>query len=123
MPNFSRHVPLIPHQICRESCTVVTRVRVSALICFNPFGPDVHVPDLPNVTWLLSLRQVLLNFPQIGILAADLQELELPILEDKVIAAINDLPSEKAPSPDGYTGMFFRMCCSIIKDDVMAAVN
>ena len=36
---------------------------------------------------------------------------------------INQMPSDKAPRPDGYTGAFFKATWDIIKDDIVAAAN
>jgi hypothetical protein len=33
------------------------------------------------------------------------------------------LPSDKALGPDGFTGCFYKVCWSIIKDDIMAAIS
>jgi hypothetical protein len=33
------------------------------------------------------------------------------------------LPSDKAPSPDGFTGRFYKVCWPIIKEDIMAAIS
>ena len=33
------------------------------------------------------------------------------------------MPSDKAPSPNGFTGAFLKACWEIIQDDVMAAIN
>jgi hypothetical protein len=33
------------------------------------------------------------------------------------------LPSDKAPGPDGYTGRFYKVCWPIIKRDVMAVIS
>ena len=37
--------------------------------------------------------------------------------------AIFDLPSDKAPGPDGFSGAFFKGCWEIIKGDIMLVVN
>jgi hypothetical protein len=33
------------------------------------------------------------------------------------------MPQDKAPSPDGFTGHFFKKCWQTIRSDVMAAIN
>jgi hypothetical protein len=33
------------------------------------------------------------------------------------------MPSDKAPGPDGFTGIFFKSCWDIIKADVVRAAN
>jgi hypothetical protein len=33
------------------------------------------------------------------------------------------MPSDKAPGPDGFTGIFFKECWEIIKFDLTAAFN
>ena len=51
----------------------------------------------------------------------DLTELDYPFSEEEVWAAIKDSPAEKSPGPDGFCGVFFRSCWSIIKTDIMQA--
>lgn len=45
-----------------------------------------------------------LNFPEL-----ELQELGAPFTKDEVKSAINEMPSEKAPGPDGFTGDFSKV--------------
>ena len=70
-----------------------------------------------------SPRHAKLKFHDLDISTLDLHELDAPLLESEVLAAIHDLAPDKAPDPDGYTGLFFRRFWPIIKHDVMAAVN
>ena len=43
--------------------------------------------------------------------------------EDEVLTAISQLPGDKAPGPDGFTGSFFKSCWETIKVDMMCAIN
>ena len=52
-----------------------------------------------------------------------MSELEDPINEEQVKAAINDLPSDKAPGPDGFTDLFFKKCWQKVKGDVMRVIR
>jgi hypothetical protein len=48
--------------------------------------------------------------------------LEIPISEE-VWRTISDLPSNKAPGPNGFTDLFYQVCWPIIKNDIMAAIS
>ena len=57
-----------------------------------------------------------------------LEELDLPPLqvvhldhcfsEEEIWQAIVEMPTDKAPRPDGFTGLFYRMAWPIIKGDI-----
>lgn len=53
----------------------------------------------------------------------DLQHLDAPISEEEVWKMIKELPPDKAPGPDGFTGHFYRHCWDIIKLDIMLAIG
>jgi hypothetical protein len=63
------------------------------------------------------------NLEVIGILVADLSELETMFTEEEVRAVVMDLPADKAPGPDGFTGIFYKKAWDIIKGDLMNAFN
>ena len=46
-----------------------------------------------------------------------LDDLSLPITTEQINAVIKALPSDKAPGPDGFNGLFFKRCWYIIKED------
>jgi hypothetical protein len=58
-------------------------------------------------------------------------DLQLPILHDSALdspfdvveikLAVDDLHAEKAPSLDGFIGLFYKVCWDIIKSDIVAA--
>jgi hypothetical protein len=66
-------------------------------------------------------RIAALDFSELGLPHVDLSELGRPITEEEVWVAIQDLPLDKAPGPDGFTGRFYRSSWSVIKADVVRA--
>jgi hypothetical protein len=66
-------------------------------------------------------RAAVLDFSELGLPCLDLSELGRPISEEEVWAAIQDLPHDKAPGPDGFTGRFYRSSWSVIKADMVRA--
>jgi hypothetical protein len=48
--------------------------------------------------------------------------LHLNLSNLKLWNTIKQLPPDKAPGPDGFTGRFYKACWSIIKKDIMAAI-
>jgi len=59
----------------------------------------------------------------IGLPSMDLQNLEVLFTEAEVRAVVADLPNEKAPGPDGFTGLFYKLAWDVIKSDIMHAFN
>ena len=45
----------------------------------------------------------------------DLTSLDDPFTEQEIMHAIKQLPSDKAPGPDGFTGLFFKTYWNTIK--------
>ena len=52
-----------------------------------------------------------------------LSDLEDPFTDEKVWQAVKEIPCDKAPGPDGFTGQFYHCCWDIIKVDVLAALQ
>jgi hypothetical protein len=65
-----------------------------------------------------------LNWSALFIRRHDLSALDKEIDEDEIYRAVmQQTPSEKAPGLDGYTGVFYMTCWSIIKDDLIPAIQ
>lgn len=50
-------------------------------------------------------------------------ELDWPFTEEEISAAVNSMPNDKAPGPDGFSNNFYKHCWQIIKVDVINAFN
>jgi hypothetical protein len=63
-----------------------------------------------------TIQWTLLDMP----LLSD-QSLDQPFTKTEVKRAIMELPAEKLPGSDSFTGVFFRACWDVIKHDILAA--
>jgi hypothetical protein len=61
-----------------------------------------------------------IDLQALGIPSHDLADMDSPFSKEEVWATIKQLPSDKAPGPDGLTGLFYKTCWSVIKGDIMA---
>lgn len=68
-------------------------------------------------------RAAALNWEHLQITGQDLSHLDESITEEEVRVAVFSAPSEKAPGPDGYTGLFYKIAWPIIKDEIMQAIQ
>jgi hypothetical protein len=59
----------------------------------------------------------------IGLPSCDLASLDVLFTEAEVHEVVMSLPNDKAPGPDGYTGLLYKLAWDIIKGDLMNAVN
>lgn len=76
-----------------------------------------------NVMSTPPTRTRTLNWDKLHFPAVDLTGIDNPFSDKEIQNAIAALPKDKAPGPDGFTGLFFKSCWHIIKGDVVAAVN
>jgi hypothetical protein len=85
--------------------------------------PSVIDKFYENLLGRSATRERTINLDELGIPVHDLSDLELPFSEEDVWSTIKQMPSDKAPGPDGYTGRFYKTCWPIIKEDIMAAIS
>ena len=64
-----------------------------------------------------------INWDNIELPTVDMDGLDLPFTAAEVWEAIKSMPAEKSPGPDGFTGVFYRHCWPVIREDVLAALN
>jgi hypothetical protein len=53
----------------------------------------------------------------------DLTGLDACFSEQEVWETIRELPGDRAPGPDGFTGLLYKVAWPIIKADIMDAIN
>lgn len=76
-----------------------------------------------NLIGSREVQERSINLEALGIQQHDLAALDAPISEDEVWSVIKQLPSDKAPGPDGIMGRFYKTCWQTIKGDIMAAIS
>ena len=64
-----------------------------------------------------------LNLQGLGYEQIELGDMDAPITEEEIIANIAELDGNRAPGPDGFTGLFYKRCWHIIKADLTAAIR
>src|SRR4051812_32863136 len=52
-----------------------------------------------------------------------LQDLSAPFSDKEVETVIKDMPTDRAPGIDGFTGLFIKKCWGIIKEDFLTLVK
>ena len=51
-----------------------------------------------------------------------LEELSVPFTKEEIDNVIKIIPVDRAPGPDGFNGIFLKVCSNIIKEDFMLYV-
>jgi hypothetical protein len=70
----------------------------------NRLGFSTQVTMLFNLDTLVTPRD-------------NLEPLGAPIYKEEIDSVVKRLPSDKAPGPDGFNGLFIKKCWNIIKSD------
>lgn len=68
-----------------------------------------------------TARNHTLNLEALNLPRLNLEHLETPFSAEEVERAIKEMPPDKAPGPDGFTGRFYAACWNVIKEDFMRA--
>lgn len=76
-----------------------------------------------NLIGTVCARERTINLDALDCPYFELESLDRPFSEIEVWNTIKEMPPDKAPGPDGFTGRFYKSCWSVIKVDVMAALH
>lgn len=68
-------------------------------------------------------RQHAIILEQLGLLPQTFPHLDDPFTEEEIWATIREMPSDKAPGPDGFSMAFYKAAWPVIKRDVIRAFN
>jgi exonuclease III len=80
---------------------------------FNFYNSILGVPPARNS----SLDWTVLGYEQ-----TDLSDLEAPFSENEIKRIIHLMPSQRAPGPDGFIGLFYKKCWDIVRSDLSEAL-
>jgi hypothetical protein len=76
-----------------------------------------------NLVGSAEEREYTINLAALGFQQPDLSSLDVPFTEEEVWAIVKDLPMDKTPRPDGFTGGFYKTCWNFVKGDILAALT
>lgn len=89
----------------------------------------IHHDDKANLLWcsfknrMGTSNNAVMSFDLDSLVSipenVDLSELTSPFLVSEIENIIKQMPSDKAPGPDGFNGVFIKRCWPIIKTDIL----
>lgn len=63
------------------------------------------------------------DWDRLDLTKLDDPEMDARFTQTELDLVIKELPAEKAPGPDGFTGTFYKLCWPMIRNDVLAAMD
>ena len=106
----------------RQNRIAALRVHEETVVTDHAMGSALYdyFNGLLGVNFHRSRR---FNLEVLGLPTMQLDALEVLFTEEEIWAVIKDLPNDKAPGPDGFTALFYKMTWDIIKPDIINAFN
>jgi hypothetical protein len=105
----------------RRTENYIAVVRVGeTLVTDQERKNDVFTEAYMDLLRAIHNREHGIELEALDIPTKDLHELERLFSEEEVWNTIRELPSDRAPGPDGFTGAFYQRAWPVIKHDIMA---
>jgi hypothetical protein len=67
-------------------------------------------------------REHSLDWQELGLAQHDLSHLEDDFTEEELLVVIQEIATDKAPSPDAYIGVFYKKSWNLVKQDLLDAL-
>lgn len=112
--NGRRRKQLVP--VLRNGDRVAYSVHDKLKLALEHFSSTMGMPGAH------TRRMAIDRLPLPRLSGQEAAALEQPFSADENRTAIMDMPSDRAPWPDGFSGLFFKVCWEVIADDVVRAI-
>jgi len=108
----------------RKKKNFISKLQVGNQVVVSQDEKQKAVDDFyDSILGRAEEREYTLDLEALDIQHHNLSELDVQFSEEEVWDTIKDMPLDKAPGPDGFTGRFYKSCWSIIKGDVLMALD
>jgi hypothetical protein len=83
---------------------------------------EMFMEEFERLMGSMQTRAHSIDLEALDILVVDLAELDNMFTEEEVWNTIRDMPHDRAPWPDGFTGAFYQRAWPIIKQDILVGI-
>jgi hypothetical protein len=83
---------------------------------------ELFTEEFARLMGSIQTREHTINLEELGIPVANLAELDNMFTEEEVWNTIREMPIDRAPGPDGFTGAFYQRAWPVIKQDILAGI-
>jgi hypothetical protein len=113
-----------PHARHRRKKNFIGKLVFYGEICTDHTGKERIIHHFYNgLLGSTGSREFTIDLQALEMPSHDLSCLEAPFSEKEIWETIKQMPSNKAPGPDGFTGNFYKSCWTVIKGDIMSTMS
>jgi hypothetical protein len=100
----------------------IPAIKHEGVLVSDQIQKEVFFQVYNSLLGSIETRDQSIDLEAIGVVAHDLSNLGDIFSEAEVWNTIKEMPSEKAPGPNGFIGAFYKRAWPTIKREIMAAV-